>query len=64
MGFPVRIEERLRKQRMKEYSPELFMLIPQEDEKTWGKKRKANKVNMLSQLVGHHYPINMGRDKV
>ena len=37
----VRIEERLRIQRSKEYNHGLSMLIPQEGEKTWGEKRKA-----------------------
>ena len=39
--FQVRIEERLRIQRSKEYNHGLSMLIPQEGEKTWGEKKKA-----------------------
>ena len=44
--FWVRLEERLRAQRSKQYGYELSMLIPQVGEKTWGEKRR--KLNNLA----------------
>ena len=62
--FWVKIEDRLKNQILKHYRSGLSMLIPQEGEKTWGEKRKANKCDMLSSLTGYRHRINNGRDKL
>ena len=62
--FRKRIKERLIKQRSKEFNPSLSLLIPQEGEKVWGEKRKANKVEMLGQLVRYRHKINTGKDDI
>ena len=62
--FRKRIKERLIKQQSKEFDPSLSLLIPQEGEKVWGEKRKANKVEMLGQLVRYRHKINTGKDDI
>ena len=62
--FRKRIKERLIKQRSKEFNPSLSLLIPQEGEKIWGEKRKANKVEMLGQLIGYRHKMNTGKDDI
>ena len=62
--FRKRIKERLIKQRSKEFDPSLSLLIPQEGEKIWGEKRKANKVEMLGQLIGYRHKMNTGKDDI
>ena len=57
--FWVRLEQRLRDQRARDYGPELSMLIPQEGEKTWGEKRRANKCHMVSAFLGYWHRMNM-----
>jgi len=62
--FRKRIKERRAEQRSKEYDPELSMLIPQRGEKNWGEKRKANKIEMVGQLVGYRHRMNNGKDNL
>ena len=57
-----RVKERLIKQRSKESDSSFSLLIPQEGEKVWGEQRKANKVDMLSKLVGYRHRINTKKD--
>jgi len=40
------------------------MLIPEEGEKTWGEKRKANKREMLPALVGYRHHMNNWGDNL
>ena len=62
--FRVRIKARLRAQQAKQYESDLSMLIPQKGEKTWGEKRRANKCDMVSALVGNRHRMNNGRDNI
>ena len=62
--FLTRLEERLTSQRSKEFEQEMTLLIPQIGEKLWGEKRKANKRDMLSSLVGYRHRMNNRRDNL
>ena len=62
--FRVRIKARLQAQQAKQYESDLSMLIPQKGEKTWGEKRRANKCDMVSALVGYRHRMNNGRDNM
>jgi len=57
--FKVKTEERLPIQKNKEYNPGTIHVDPSGRIKDGGEKRKPNKCNMLSTLVGycHHMKI-------